>query len=104
MEIKKELKGQATEAQIAIWKEKYGDVYQVIVEDKTCYLHKPDRKTLSAAATLGQSDPMRYNEVVVNNCWIAGADEFKDDDSYFFALSEKLIELVELKTVEIKKL
>jgi hypothetical protein len=104
MEEKKQLKGQATDAQIAIWKEKFGDVYQVIVEDKTCYLHKPNRQTLSAAATLGQTDPMRYNEVVVNNCWIAGVEEFKTDDSYFFALSEKLIELVELKTAEIKKL
>ncbi|MDR3226050.1 MAG: hypothetical protein LBT56_00060 [Prevotellaceae bacterium] len=104
MEVKKHLKGEATEAQIALWKEKYGDIFQVVIEDKTCYLHKPDRKTLSAAATLGQTDPMRYNEVVINNCWIDGADEFKNDDSYFFALSEKLIELVELKTAEIKKL
>ncbi|MDR1984979.1 MAG: hypothetical protein LBQ28_09180 [Prevotellaceae bacterium] len=104
MEEKQHLTGEATETQIAVWKEKYGDIFQVIIEDKTCYLHKPDRKTLSAAATLGQTDPMRYNEVVVNNCWIAGAEEFKNDDSYFFALSEKLIELVELKTAEIKKL
>ncbi|MDR3286877.1 MAG: hypothetical protein LBT27_05500 [Prevotellaceae bacterium] len=104
MEEKKHLTGEATKEQILMWKGKYGDIFQVIVDNKTCYLHKPDRKTLSAAVTLGQTDPMRYNEVVVNNCWIAGADEFKNDDSYFFALSEKLIELVELKTAEIKKL
>jgi hypothetical protein len=104
MEIKKELKGQATEAQIAIWKEKFGNVYQITVEDKTCYLHKPDRQTLSAAATLGQSDPLRYAEVFINNSWIAGAEEFRDDDSYFIALSETLLELVEVKTAEIKKL
>lgn len=103
-EIKTALSGEATAEQIAMWKNLYGDVFEVKVEDKVCYLHKPDRKTLSAASTLGQNDPMRYNEIVLENCWISGDPDMKTKDDYFFAVVEKLEVLIEFKQSEIKKL
>ncbi|MBP8040344.1 MAG: hypothetical protein KAZ36_00365 [Bacteroidales bacterium] len=96
--------GKATPEQIAIWKHNYGDVYEVNVEDKYCYLKKPDRKTLSFAATVGETDPMKFNEIVLNNCWISGDETIKTNDELFFAVVAKLNALIEVKSAEIKKL
>lgn len=100
----KMLSGQATTEQIAMWKNLHGDVFEVVVEDKVCYLHKPDRKVLSAATTIGQDDPMRYNEIMLENCWISGDPAMKTNDDYFFAVVEELGSLIEFKKAEIKKL
>ena len=35
---------QATQEQLQEWKKKHGDVFRIKVEDKACYLRKPDRK------------------------------------------------------------
>ncbi len=98
------IESKATKEQIAIWKAKYGDVFEVSVEGKYCYLRKPDRKTLSFGSTIGVSDPMKFNEIVLANCWIEGDEMLKTDDECFFAVIQRLNELIEVKTAEIKKL
>lgn len=40
----------------------------------------------------------------LNNCWLAGDEEIKIDDSLFLGVSAKLGELVEVKEAELKKL
>lgn len=90
--------------QIADWKKKHGDVFQVSVEGKTAYLKKPDRRALGAAAVVGKSDPMKYNEVLLNNCWLGGDEEIKTDDALFLGVSATLSELIEIKEAELKKL
>lgn len=93
-----------TKEQIADWKKKYGDVFKISVDGKVCYLHKPDRKTLSYASSVGQKDPIKFNEIMIKNCWIAGDEEIKTDDSLFLAVSEKLADVVETKEAELEKL
>lgn len=93
-----------TNEQIEGWKKKYGDIFEVTADGKTAYLKKPDRKALSAAAVIGKSDPMKYNEVLLNNCWLAGDEEIKTDDSLFLGVSSHLAELIEIKEAELKKL
>lgn len=95
---------QITPEQIAEWKEKYGSVYEIEVDGKKCYLHKPSRKTLSAATIAAQRDPLKYNEVVLNNCWIAGDAEIKTDDALYLGVSGQLSEIVEIKEASLKKL
>ncbi len=92
------------EEQIAVWKEKHGKVYAYEVDGKTCYLKKPSRKALSAAAVVGQRDPLKYNEVLIANCWLGGDEEIKTEDCYFLGLSGKIAQLVEVKEGEIKEL
>ena len=94
----------ATKEQIAIWKNKHGDVYEIQVEGKFGYLKKPDRKILSYATSVGQNDPMKFNEMVLANCWLGGDEELKTKDEYFFAVVEKMNVLIEVKQAEIKKL
>jgi len=98
-----ELKGTATAEQIADWKKKHGDVFQVVVDDSICYLKKPDRKTMSYAATLG-SNPVRANEALLQNCWLGGDENIKTDDEKFFSVSAKMGEIIKIKDAEITKL
>ena len=98
-----ELKGTATSEQIGDWKKKHGDIFKVEVGDSVCYLKKPDRKTMSYAASLGNS-PIRANEALVQNCWLGGDESIKTEDEKFFGVSAKLNEIVEIKDAEITKL
>lgn len=92
------------EQKIAKWKEQYGDVFQVSVDGRTAYLKKPTRKALGAAAVIGKADPMKYNEILLANCWIEGDEEIKKDDALFLGVSSQLAEIIEIKEAEIKKL
>jgi hypothetical protein len=100
----KELKVSAST--IAEWKEKYPTgVFAYTTDDgKRAYLHAPTRKTLSAAATIGKSDPLKYNEILLANCWLDGDEDIKTDDRYFLGISAKLAELVQIKEGELEKL
>ncbi|MEE3483267.1 MAG: hypothetical protein VZQ98_02955 [Bacteroidales bacterium] len=94
----------ATEEQIRQWKEKHGDVYEITVDGRRCYLRKPNRRELSYASVAGKSDPMRFNEIILNQCWLEGDEEIKTDDSLFLGVSAQIATLVEVKEAEIKKL
>ncbi|HBX45556.1 hypothetical protein [Limibacterium fermenti] len=98
-----ELRGQATAGQIEEWKKKQGDIFKVEVGDSVCYLKKPDRKTMSYVATLG-NNPIRANEALLQNCWLGGDESIKTDDEKFFGVSAKLAEIVQIKEAEITKL
>jgi len=94
----------ATQEQIDAWKVKYGDVYSITVEDKRVYLKKPDRKTLSYATSIASKDPIKFNEIMLAGCWIAGDEEIKTDDGLFLSVSAHLSELIEVKEAEMLKL
>lgn len=68
------------------------------------YLKKSSRKTLSYATATAGKDPMKFNEIMLNSCWIDGDEEIKTDDSLFLAASSKLAELIEVKEAELVKL
>ncbi len=90
--------------QIHAWKEQYGDVFKVSVDDKSAYLRSPDRKTLSYASSVGSKDPLKFNEIILNGCWLAGDEELKTNDSYFLAVSGKLSEIIQVKEAKLEKL
>ena len=92
------------EQKISEWKAKHGDVFQVEVDGRVAYLKRPYRKVLGAAAVTGKSDPMKYNEVILNNCWLEGAEELRTDDAMFLGVSAQLAEIIEIKEATLKKL
>lgn len=95
-----------TKQEIERLKEKHKDVYSVEVDGKVGYLRKPNRKDLSYAMAGSSSgkDAIRMNEILLNACWLGGDEELKTNDEYFFAVSEKLGKLMEVKEAELKKL
>lgn len=92
------------EQKIEGFKKKYGDVFHYTAEGKSCYLKKPSRQTISAAAVVGKNNPMKYNEILLNGCWIEGDEELKTDDGLFLGVSQILNDLIEIKEGELKKL
>ena len=93
-----------TENQIAKWKEKHGEVFSYEADDYAAYLKRPDRKTIEAASVTGKDSPFRFAEIVLANCWLGGNEELRTEDKYFLGLSQRINELVEIKTGELKKL
>ena len=99
-----ELIGQVSPEQVQEWKKKHGKVYGIIVDGHIAYLKKPDRKTLGYASTVGAKDPIKFNEVVLSNCFIGGSEAVKTDDELFFGASGKLSEIIEVKEAELVNL
>lgn len=94
---------EATEKQIADWKKKHGEVYKVTVDGKSCYLHKPDRKTLAYVST-AKDNPIRMSELMLNNCWIDGDEVIKTDDALFLGVVQQMGALISIKQAELVKL
>lgn len=92
------------EKQIAELKAKYPgkELYLVTVEGKGCILRSPGRQDLSYASVV--KDPIKLNEVLLNQLWVAGDEEIKTDDSLFMAVCAKMEEVLKIKEAEIKKL
>lgn len=97
-----------TEEQIKQWKAKYGQVSKITVHtddgDKVCYLKMPGRKVMGYASVAAKENPLKFNEVILNDCWLGGDEEIKTDDCLFLSVSAKISELVELKEAELEKL
>lgn len=93
-----------TSEQIATWKKQHGDIFKVTVEGHECFLKRPDRKTLAYATRAGGQDPIKFNEIILNGCWLDGDETIKTDDTLFLGVSGKLAELIDVKEAEIVKL
>lgn len=107
----KVLAGGVTQGEIDKWKTKYGSVHQIECprsdepEDvATCYLKEPTRQTLHAAMKFAQSDPMKMNNILLNNCWLGGDPEIKTNDKLFMAAAAKLSDVYEVREATVKKL
>ena len=94
----------ATAEQITAWKQQYGQVYEIVIEGKRCYLHQPTRQVLSLAMAKAQTNPLAFAETLVENCWLDGDAIIKTDDGYFLGLSAQLDALIQVKTATLKKL
>jgi hypothetical protein len=78
------------------------ELYLVTVEGKGCILRSPSRQDLSYASVV--KDPIKLNEVLLNQLWVAGDEEMKTDDSLFMGVCAKMEEVLKIKEAEIKKL
>lgn len=94
-----------TKKQIADWKTKHGRIYKLTAQDGSVGIIKqPNRKILSHATAVAGSDPIKFNEVVLEDCWIAGDESLKTDDAKFLGISEKLADIIEKAEVALKEL
>ena len=95
--MSKKLIGEATEEQINIWKKEHGKVFKYVIEDKVCYLRPVDRTTFALAASKVSASPAKFNEVVLEKIWLGGDETIKNEDNYYFGLSEFVDELMDKK-------
>ena len=94
------LEGKASPEQIEQWKKKHGQVFGILAGDHICYIRKPTRQEISYAQTVGQTNPMKSNEILLNACFLGGSEKFKTEDSFFFGASVKLSELITIEETE----
>lgn len=93
-----------TKERIAELKAQHGEIFKITVEGKSCLLRKPTRKELSYASVAGKDNPLKFNEVILNACWLDGDEEIRTDDTLFLSVSAKIAELIEVKQAELEKL
>jgi hypothetical protein len=90
--------------QIEEWKSQHGEIFRIKVLDKECYLKKPSRKALGYASMAGKDNPLKFNEVLLNDCWLGGDEEIKTNDELFLSASAKIAELIKVEEAELEKL
>lgn len=96
--------GEKSQEEINLLKAKYIYVYEQEIDGKVAYLKRPDRATLSAAEKVGETDSNTYNQIVVENCWLGGCEELKDDAIYCAILAGCIMQLFQVKIGELKNL
>ncbi len=86
-----------------------GTFCTITVEDKHCFLKKPNKKTLGTVLPmLTPTDGKEPNfitigEIVLRECFIGGDEEFLFDDDFVIAASLQAITLVTFKIATLKK-
>ena len=80
-----------TQEQIAAYKQRHGSVFRYTATDgKSCLLKAPTLQVIDACRALSGGSAVRFDAALVENCWIAGDEEFKKDDAYRLGLFEWL--------------
>lgn len=93
-----------TKEQISALKQKHGEIFKIKVDGKCCLLRKPNRKELGYASVAGKENPLKFNEVILNSCWLDGDEEIKTNDTLFLSASAKIADIIEVKEAELEKL
>jgi hypothetical protein len=90
---------------IADLKKKHGRIFSYTTEDgKVCYLKVPDRKVLGFARETSGGNSVKFNETVIDNIFVGGDESIKIQDKYFFGLSAKVDDLIEIVNGELAEL
>lgn len=93
-----------TQKTIDGWKQKFGDVFKYATEDGVvAYFRAPSRTVLSLATSAATNDPMKFNEIIIENCFLGGDERVKTEDKYFLGLSGEISTLIEKVEGELKK-
>ena len=93
-----------TKEQIQEWKKKHGKVFKISCDGKVCYLKPPSRKTLGYASVASKDDPLKFNEVILRDCWLAGDEEIRTDDMLFLSVGSQLANIIQAKEAELEEL
>lgn len=76
-------------AEIERLKKQHGRIYQIVVDDDgdlyVAYFRRPDMAVLSAMTKMAKTDEMQAAKVMVENCFVAGAEQVRTDAALFVA-------------------
>jgi len=97
MEKEKAVKriGEATPEQIEAWKREFETVFQyTLADNRVAYFRTPTLQILDACKTLSGGSAMKFNELLMNNCWLGGDDELRKHDKYKMGIFEWLPDII----------
>ena len=93
-----ETKAQLSESELRRLKKQYWRVYEITVEDDgeayAAYFRRPDMSTLSAMTKMAKTDEIQASKVLLENCFVGGAEEVKTDTALFLAVVGQLSKVV----------
>lgn len=94
---------------IEMWKKQYGNLYLIEVENPNgdphvFVLKQADRRTLSAAAKVGHSDPLQAAEIMIKNALVWGDASLLEDVTIFSAVSQQYEKVNQARAATIKNL
>lgn len=95
-----------TQKQIDDWKAKYGTIYKITSEDgKVGYIFDPlsDLRIMKLAFIAMTKSVINYVQTVLTNCWLAGDEEIKTDESIGNGLVDIIDEFTELPHCEVTR-
>lgn len=97
--------GDDFQSNIDAWKKKHGKVHYIETEDgKELFLKPPTRSTVAMAMSKSRNNPLALVEVIIQNCWLEGDAEVKDDPGYLVGLAEHVDVIIGTKKAKIKNL
>ena len=110
--------GKATADQIAAWKKMHGDVYEVTVGGKFCYVRGFDRVTMklclsqmkmkidteTKSTEIDMQKMLEIGEIGLQNCWLGGSEDIKAIDNLWIAASMQVGSLFDFAEADLKKL
>lgn len=79
-----------------------GDKREITTVSHVAYLKNPTRKIISMATAVGGKDPIKFGELILQNCWLGGDERIKTDDELFLAANAVLGDLIKIKSASIK--
>jgi len=90
------------------WSAKYGEGKCAIVtatdEDgsvKKCFLRPPTRSEMGAYSVAYRTNPVKANESLAKSIWLAGDEEMLTSDYLFYAVAEKLPDMIKSAEAEL---
>ena len=94
---------QTTQEQIQEWKEKYGDLFELPIDDKVLYLRAPKMVDFKVGMTaMMKGGEVSYTETMLQLLVIGGDVEILSDDDYFKTLQTETQELIKYDDPEIE--
>ncbi|HOU67777.1 MAG TPA: hypothetical protein PKW49_04215 [Paludibacteraceae bacterium] len=100
-----EIQGQASVAQVELWKKQYGEIVEARANGHVAYFKKPSKAQVSYAMSLQQQNKiLEMLETVLKGCYVSGSRVFIDDVDYILGCAGIVDLLVSAKQVELKNL
>ncbi|CAM1365915.1 hypothetical protein [Tenacibaculum xiamenense] len=101
--------GNITESQFHTWKEKYGKLIKVEIENEEevpcfAYFRKPSMATRAAVLQTSKVDEFKALEVLFKNCYLGGDEEIKQDDDLKISVITAFADLTQPKEAKAKKI
>lgn len=94
-----------TKKELSEWEEKYDEIYELPVEDKTGFLRAPNMTDYKMAFTQMQKNgDIAFGEAMLKALWLGGDNEILDVDAYFLPARKVLMDFLEYEEPTIEKL
>jgi hypothetical protein len=107
---KSEYIGKATSDQIAVWKNKHGNVFAFEQADKKdenkvhlTYVKKPSLPQVQNAFRFLNEDPIKSGLMLLSDCRLGGSEVTVNDDEYKLGIANKMIGLFKPVVADLKE-